>query len=155
MRTGCYETSLLLFANARGAGTLLTVKCPAPGTHGETNAGVCPGGGMLAVGIDSHIKTKADRLSVCTVPHSFRTFVKTIADRPCVYTIPGSLCAVVKAKEDRPSVYTIPHSFPRTAVKTIANRLSVYSIPGSLCAVVKAKEDGPLFTLYCIAFVPL
>ena len=38
MTTGCYETSLLLFANARGDGTLLTVKCPSPGTHRETNA---------------------------------------------------------------------------------------------------------------------
>ena len=55
MTTGCYETSLLLFTNARGAGTLLTVKCPSPGTHRETNARGLPGGGMLAVGIDSHI----------------------------------------------------------------------------------------------------
>ena len=38
MTTGCYETSLLLFANARGAGTLLTVKFLAPGIHRETNA---------------------------------------------------------------------------------------------------------------------
>ena len=55
MTTGCYETSLLLFANARGVGTLLTVKCAAHGTHRETNARGLPGGGMLAVGIDSHI----------------------------------------------------------------------------------------------------
>ena len=54
MTTGWYETSLLLFANARGAGTVLTVKCPSPGTHRETNARGLPGG-MLAVGIDSHI----------------------------------------------------------------------------------------------------
>ena len=52
MTTGCYETSFLLFANARGAGTRLTVKCPAPGTHRATNAR-----GMLAAGIDSHIIT--------------------------------------------------------------------------------------------------
>ena len=45
MMTGCYETSLLLFANACGAGTLLTVKCPSPGTHRETNARGLPGGG--------------------------------------------------------------------------------------------------------------
>ena len=39
-----------------GAGTLLTVKCPAPGSHRETTArGLPGGGGMLAVGIDSHI----------------------------------------------------------------------------------------------------
>ena len=44
MTTGCYETSLLLFANARGAETLLTVKCPSPGTHRETNARGLPGG---------------------------------------------------------------------------------------------------------------
>ena len=56
MTTGCYETSLLLYANARGAGTLLTVKWPSPGTHHETNARGLPGGGwMLAVGIDLHI----------------------------------------------------------------------------------------------------
>ena len=45
MTTGCYETSLLLFANARGVGTLLTVKCAAHGTHRETNARGLPGGG--------------------------------------------------------------------------------------------------------------
>ena len=55
MTTGCYETSLLLFTNARGAETLLTVKCPSPGTHRETNARGLPGMGMLAVGTDSHI----------------------------------------------------------------------------------------------------
>ena len=55
MTTGCYEASLLLFANARGDGTLVTVKCPAPGTHRKKMPGVCRGGGMLAVGIDSHI----------------------------------------------------------------------------------------------------
>ena len=37
------------------AGTLLTVKCSAPGTHRETNARGLPGEGMLAVGIDLHI----------------------------------------------------------------------------------------------------
>ena len=37
MTTGYYETSFLLFANARGAGTLLTAKCPAPGTDHATN----------------------------------------------------------------------------------------------------------------------
>ena len=44
MTTGCYETSFLLFANSRGPGALLTVKCPAPGTHRETNARGLPGG---------------------------------------------------------------------------------------------------------------
>ena len=38
-----------------GDGTLLTVKCPAPGTHRETSARGLPGG-MLAVGIDLHIR---------------------------------------------------------------------------------------------------
>ena len=42
--TGCYKTSFLLFANARGAGTLLTAKYPAPGTHHATNAWGLPGG---------------------------------------------------------------------------------------------------------------
>ena len=55
MTAGCYETSLLVFANARRAGTLLTVKCPAPGTHRETNARGLPGE-MLAAGIESHIR---------------------------------------------------------------------------------------------------
>ena len=40
MARGCYETSFLLFANARGAGTLLTAKHPAAGTH---RAQKCPG----------------------------------------------------------------------------------------------------------------
>ena len=46
MTTGCNEISLSLFANARGGGggTLLTVKCPALGTHSETNALGLPGG---------------------------------------------------------------------------------------------------------------
>ena len=61
MMTGCYETSLLLFANARGPGTLLIVKCPALGTHHETNAWGLPGGvgggGMLMVGFDFYIST--------------------------------------------------------------------------------------------------
>ena len=37
MTTGCYETSFLLFGNTRGAWTLLTAKCPDPGTHRATN----------------------------------------------------------------------------------------------------------------------
>ena len=44
MTTGCYEASFLLFANARGAGTLLIAKCPAHGTHHDQMPGVCPGG---------------------------------------------------------------------------------------------------------------
>ena len=44
MTTGCYETSLLLFANARGPGTLLTVKCLSPGAYRKTNARGLPGG---------------------------------------------------------------------------------------------------------------
>ena len=43
-----------------GGGTQLTVKCPAPGTHRQTNArGLLrwfAQGRMLAVGIDSHIR---------------------------------------------------------------------------------------------------
>ena len=35
------------FANARGVGTLLAAKCPAPGTHRASNARGLPGG-MLA-----------------------------------------------------------------------------------------------------------
>ena len=34
----------LLFANAQGVGTLLTAKCPAPGTHRASNARGLPGG---------------------------------------------------------------------------------------------------------------
>ena len=37
-----------------GGRTLLTAKCPAPGTHRASNARGLPGG-MLAAGIDSHI----------------------------------------------------------------------------------------------------
>ena len=55
MAIGCCEISFLLFANARGAETLSTAKCPAPGTHRATNGRGLPGGGMLAAGIDSHI----------------------------------------------------------------------------------------------------
>ena len=44
MTTGCYETSFLLFANARETGTLLTDKCPARGTHRASNARGLPGG---------------------------------------------------------------------------------------------------------------
>ena len=44
MTTGCYKTSLSLFANVQGTGTLLTVKCPTPGTHRETNARGLPKG---------------------------------------------------------------------------------------------------------------
>ena len=68
MTTGCYKTSLLLFAYARGAGTLLTVKCPAPGTHRETNARGFPVGGMLAVAIDSQNKDVYALVNV-TPPH--------------------------------------------------------------------------------------
>ena len=39
-----YETSLLLFANARGAGTPLTVKCPSLGHIVKQMPGVCSGG---------------------------------------------------------------------------------------------------------------
>ena len=42
--------------------TVLTVKCLAPGTHRETNDRSLPGGGILAVGIDSHKKKKDDQV---------------------------------------------------------------------------------------------
>ena len=51
-----FETSFLLFANARGTGKLLTAKCPPTGTHRAINARGLPGGGMLAAGFDSHIR---------------------------------------------------------------------------------------------------
>ena len=44
----------LMFANFRGTGTLITAKCPAPGTHRASNARSLPGG-MFAAAIDSHI----------------------------------------------------------------------------------------------------
>ena len=55
-----YETSLLLFANARGAGTLLTANALAPGLIVKQMPGICPGA-MLAVGIDSHITLEASK----------------------------------------------------------------------------------------------
>ena len=55
MATGCYKTSFLLFANARGAGTLSTAKCSALGTHRATDSRPGFARGMLAAGIDSHI----------------------------------------------------------------------------------------------------
>ena len=47
-RQDVMKQSLLLFTNARRAGTLLTVKCPPPGTHRETNARGLPGGGVCS-----------------------------------------------------------------------------------------------------------
>ena len=69
-----YETSLLLFANAWGAGSLLhvTVKCLCPRTHRETNAWGLPGG-MLAIGIDSHtsIRQGTGRVRLLIQPLAF------------------------------------------------------------------------------------
>ena len=49
----------MFFANARGAGTLLTIPTALPcGTHLVSNARGLPGG-MLAAGIDSHINGKS------------------------------------------------------------------------------------------------
>ena len=62
MAIGCYEISFLLFENARGAGTLSTAKCPAPGTHRATNGRGLPGG-MLAAGIDSNISRYISRFT--------------------------------------------------------------------------------------------
>ena len=57
MTTGCYDASFLLFANAWGAGTVFTAKCPPrPGFIVDQIPGICSGGGMLVAGIDSHIK---------------------------------------------------------------------------------------------------
>ena len=44
------RNKFVLFANSRGAGTLLTVKSPSPGTHPETNVRGLPGGGGDARG---------------------------------------------------------------------------------------------------------
>ena len=60
MTTGCYGTNLLLFANARGAGTLLTIKCPAPRTHREANARGLPGGGCSWLEL-----TRTFKLHIC------------------------------------------------------------------------------------------
>ena len=79
MTTECYETSLLLFANARGVGTLLTVKCPAPRTHRETNAQGLPGGCSRlelthTLQVYSHVRSwsaqresKLERLLICNL----------------------------------------------------------------------------------------
>ena len=49
------RNKFVVVSKCPGAGTLLTVKCPALGTHCETNARGLSGGGVLAVGVDSHI----------------------------------------------------------------------------------------------------
>ena len=51
---GVLRNKFVVVCKYPGVGTLLTVKCPAPGTHRETNAR----GGMLAAGIESHIILK-------------------------------------------------------------------------------------------------
>ena len=63
MTTGCYETRFFLFVNARGGGTLLTAKCPATGTHRASNIWDFPGG-ILAAGIDWHIKSAGGKKSL-------------------------------------------------------------------------------------------
>ena len=63
MTTGCYETSLLLSANARGAGTLLTVNARSPGPIVQKMPRVCRGG-MLAAGIDSRINDSKYKIKV-------------------------------------------------------------------------------------------
>ena len=40
MVTECYKTSFLLFANAQGAGTLSTARCPPPP---DSSCNKCPG----------------------------------------------------------------------------------------------------------------
>ena len=52
------RSEFFVVCKCQGTGTLLTAKCPALGTH---RWGL-PGGGMLAAGIDSHIRD-----SVCCV----------------------------------------------------------------------------------------
>ena len=56
MTTGCFETSLLLFVNARGQGHYKLSNARSPVLIVKQMLGVCPGGEeMLAVGVDSHI----------------------------------------------------------------------------------------------------
>ena len=42
---GVLRNKFVVVCKYPGVGTLLTVKCPAPGTHRETNARGLPGGG--------------------------------------------------------------------------------------------------------------
>ena len=64
MTTGYYETSFLLFANARGAGTLLTAKCPAPGTDRATNFRVLPRGGCSRLELTRTLFTSKIALNI-------------------------------------------------------------------------------------------
>ena len=65
---GCCEASFLLFAIARETGTLLTTKCPAPGTHRVSNTRGLPGG-VPAAGIDAHM-SQIDLRLISTSPLS-------------------------------------------------------------------------------------
>ena len=78
MTTGCYETSLILFANARGVGTLLTVKCPVSRTHCAKNARGLPRG-MLAAGIDSHINAPKYKIKVVESDGGYAIFQALIS----------------------------------------------------------------------------
>ena len=66
-----------------GRDTLSTVKCPAPGTHCETNARGLPGG-MFGVGIDSHISAlRKDEAQSTTGGHSLSCLL-TLFSLRCV-----------------------------------------------------------------------
>ena len=82
MTTGCYETSFLLLANARGAETLSTAKSARPlGLTVQQMPGFAlggGGGGMLTARIDSYIihsaKPKILKCNkVCNNVWSYRT----------------------------------------------------------------------------------
>ena len=94
MTTGSYKTRFLLFANARGAGTLSTAKCPTPGTHRASNARGLLGVGMLTAGIDWHIRSGFPRFAELLfmtyyeeepLPSSTQPFASTTLTKQNIY----------------------------------------------------------------------
>ena len=57
------RSKIFVICKCSGDGTLLTVKCWAPGTHRVSNARGLPGG-MLADGIDSYIRIESNQIKI-------------------------------------------------------------------------------------------